>query len=218
MTLRSLLVACAVLLLAGGGLSAGTLYVQPWDGTGTAYASQDDNTGGFGNFATMYDNFTLGSTNAIDEVLWTGTYWNPSSPGTLLQFTLTFWPDNAGQPGAVALYSAVIPGTGNETLILSPATYGYDVSLTSPFVATGGTPYWLSIVPTVGYPPQWGWNVGTGGDGISYQDFMGSRNSVPYDMAFQLNGEATGIPEPVSLALAGTGLVLLGFVARRRRA
>src|SRR6516225_5030705 len=46
------------------------------------YASQND-TNGFGNFATAYDNFTLGTSSNIDQFAWVGGYFNPSSQGVM---------------------------------------------------------------------------------------------------------------------------------------
>ena len=193
------------------------IYTQPSDGaTGTLYASQNDtNGGGFGNFATLYDDFTLGPA-IVDDVHWTGGYFG-GQPTTITAFTITFWSDNAGQPG-VQLLSETIPGNANETFVgnePSGPIYTYSVDLSIPFLATGGTQYWLSIVPDVGFPPQWGWHTGTGGDGIAYQDFFGSRFQVPVDFAFDLTGAA--VPEPASLALVGLGILALTAFRRRSR-
>jgi hypothetical protein len=216
---RSLLVFCFVALLSGGALSAGILYNQPFDGTGNALSSQNDSNG-FGLFAEVYDNFTLAGNSSINEVLWTGEYYYPATQGPITSWDVMFYSDNAGQPDSL-LYSFNINTTGGEAFLGNysgfPA-YTYDVSLTTPFPAAAGTTYWLSVVPTLGFPPQWGWSTGTGGDGISYQDFLGTRSELLYDMAFTLEGSGSSVPEPVSMTLVGGGLILLGFAARRRRA
>ncbi len=201
-------------LLAAGSVpaAAGVLYTQPYDGTGNMYASQNDTTGGNGNFATVYDNFTLGGNSTINDVAWTGGYFNPPNQGAITQFTVTFYADNAGQPGA-SLASLSVAGTANETLLAGPI-YTYDLAVT--FAAAGGTQYWLSIVPDMGFPPQWGWATATGGDGVSYQDFFGVRSANNADFAFTLNG-TPGVPEPVSFSLAGIGLGLVGLASWKRR-
>jgi len=84
------------------------------------------------------------------------------------------------------------------------------VDLTTPFLAQAGTTYWLSVQATMPFPPQWGWAGGTGGDGIAYQDFLGSRSQLPTDLAFRLT-----TPEPSILALIGIGLAGIGFQRRR---
>ena len=47
---------------------AAVLYDQPYDGSTYAYASQNDTTGGNGNFATGYDNFTLSTSANITGI------------------------------------------------------------------------------------------------------------------------------------------------------
>jgi len=209
---KSAFLAAALLAASSVPAAAGVLYTQPSDGTGDLYASQND-TNGFGSYATMYDNFTLGTSSNINEVAWTGGYYN-GSPAPIAGFLVTFWLDNAGQPSAAGVPYA-ISGTANETLGTLDY-YTYDVVLSSAFAAAANTQYWLSIVPTIGYPPQWGWASGTGGDGAAYQDYFGTRSPWPTDMAFTLSG-TTGTPEPVSFSLAGIGLGLVGLASWKRR-
>ncbi len=145
---------------------ANEIYCQPWDGLGAAYASQNDTGNGFGKFATVYDNFTLSQTWDVQSFHWVGGYFNgPPTTGTITGWTLTFYYDSTGQPGS-AFAQGFFPGNGGETCITS------DCSIDPVYVywlyfgglqLTPGT-YWASVVPDLGFPPQWGWESGTGGD------------------------------------------------------
>jgi hypothetical protein len=196
--------------------SAGDIYVQPPDNSGNLYASQNDtNSGGLGNFATVYDNFTLGSTSSINMVKWTGGYFNPGPPGAITAFDVDFWADSGGAPGA-SLASTVVAGNANETFLGSD-TYSYSLNLGTPFTALAGTQYWLSVEPDMGFPPQWGWATSTGspGDGTAYQDFIGTGSQPGTDFAFSLSG-TTATPEPGSMLLMATFLMALGPIVRKK--
>src|SRR5690348_9057061 len=95
---------------------ADVLYTQAYDNSGNFYASQNDTTGGNGNFATVYDNFTLNTSATINNVQFMGAYFNPPNQGPITGWTIQFWSDNAGQPGS-SLFSQHINGTGNETTL-----------------------------------------------------------------------------------------------------
>jgi hypothetical protein len=209
---KSAFLTSALLAASSVPAAAGSLYNQPYDNSGNLYGSQNDtNIGGYGNFATAYDDFTLGTTASITGVNWTGGYYN-GGQAAIAQFTLVFWADNAGVPGGI-LASDVIPGTANETSIGGPI-FAYSAAVTL-FAAAAGTKYWLSIVPDIGYPPQWGWATGTGGDAKAYQCFEGTCGATGSDFAFGLSGTST--PEPVSFSLAGIGLGLVGLASWKRR-
>lgn len=211
------------LLLAGAdrASAAPIIYSQTTNMFG-ANASQND-TNVNGNYATVYDNFVLGVNSTVTDVHWTGSYFNPGTQGTITAFTIAFYADTLGQPGGTLL-SQTVAGTAGETAIgpdfFGNPTFTYSLILPTSFLATGGTTYWLSIVASSGFPPQWGWEAsgaGGGGDGKAYQDFFGTRTLLPGDFAFDLTGEPTNaaVPEPVSLTLLGSGLV--GLIGRRMR-
>jgi hypothetical protein len=229
-TLRKITVTHIVplLMILSAGMLVGVLparadvmlWNQPTDLSQT-WASQYDPIQ-FQNFGTVYDNFTLGSASSITGVEWVGAYFNPPAAGPITSFEVQFWSDAAGQPG-ISLADYVIPGNASETFLsndnLGSPAYTYAVGLGTPFDAAAGTQYWLSVVADLAFPPQWGWETGTGGDGTSFQDFFGSRSPIGNDMAFTLRGVEgiPPVPEPASVGLLGLGLISSGFIAWRRR-
>ena len=198
---------------------------QPYTTLG-AYTSQNDTTpGGRGNYATAYDDFNLAAGANISAVTWVGEYFN-GNPAPISGFTVNFYADNVGTPGSLVQTNA-IAGNANETAIgldkFGNSMFGYSTALPVAFGAGAGTPYWMSVVPdlpmNVSFSPQWGWAIGTGGNGTSYQTNRSldgvNSSSNPNDLSFSLT--PTDTPEPGSIALmAGAGLTGAACLRRRR--
>lgn len=203
------------LMFASVGAHAGILYFQNPDYNG-AYASQND-TNGFGLFAQSYDNFNLGgAAYNLTAVEWIGSYFNPGVQGPITAWTVQFWSDAAGAPSAL-LYSTNVAGTANETFLgldnAGDPTYLYGLNVN--FATAASTTYWLSVYPDLGFPPQWGWETATGGDGASYQCFFGACGALPNDLSFAVYGNSA-VPEPGSLILLGSGILGIAGMLRRK--
>jgi hypothetical protein len=125
--------------------------------------------------------------------------------------------DNAGAPGN-PIATGSFAGNGGETFlgnINGFPIYSYSLSFGS-FDMAAGT-YWASVVPDLGFPPQWGWATGTGGDGAAWQCFFGACGPVGADMAFAIDGTAVNsTPEPGTLIMLGTGVLGLAGTLRRK--
>lgn len=202
--------ALASAVMASSSANAATLYTQTYDVWGAAFASQNA-VGGIGNYATVYDNFTLSGASTVTDLSFIGVFFNPSTPSPISQFTVKFYASNAGQVGSTISTFSIL-GNGGESCNVS-AICTYNLALN--FAAVGGTQYWMSIVPDVALSSQWGWATGKGGDSTSFQNFGGTVRSHSYDMAFTLAGNSA-VPEPATWAMLLGGFALVGSAVRRR--
>ena len=172
-----------------------------------------------GRFAQSWDNFNLGGTSYnLTSVEWIGSYFNPPVQGPITAWTLQLWSDVAGAPGNL-LYEVDAAGNAGETFLeidnLGDPTYLYGLPVN--YNTTANTTYWLSVYPDLGFPPQWGWETGTGGDGAAYQCYLEACGPIPNDLSFAVFGNpVTTTPEPGSLILLGSGILGLAGTLRRK--
>ena len=196
---------------------ANQIVCQPWDGGSNLFASQNDTINGFGNFATTYQQFTLPNTYpdwSLESFHWVGGYFNPANQAPITAWTLTFYNDNAGIPGNPIAFGT-FPGNGGETFIAN--VNGFPIYVYwlyfQDFDVLPGT-YWASVVPDLGFPPQWGWATGTGTD-PGYQCFFGTCGLTGIGFAYAVDGTPT-TPEPGTLIMLGTGILGLAGTLRRK--
>ncbi len=192
------------------------LVCAAWDGGSNLFASQNDTSiGGFGNFATTYAQFTiLQGTWDIESYAWVGGYFNPGTQGPITFWTATFWNDNGGIPGSFN-YVVGQSGTANETFLGDVNGFPiYEYSLSFPSVDFTKGSYWVSVVPDLGYPPQWGWATGVGNTAAGYQCFFGSCGLTGTGYAWAIDG--TVVPEPGTLIMLATGVLGLAGTLRRK--
>lgn len=209
----ALVLSCIALLGGLPAAKADVLYSQQSANNGLAYASQNDTGGGNGNFALVYDNFTLADDATITGVDWQGLFFNPYQQGNITGFTINFWADSSNNPGSL-LSSTFVAGNAGEALV-GGTVYNYTAAIAN-FAATAGTQYWLSVQPDLTYPPQWGWAFATPVDNVSYQDFFGNRSLRQADMTFSLQGQTASVPDAgVTFLYAGFAMAALVLVRRR---
>ena len=150
------------------------------------------------------------------SVQWTGVYSPAETPLPTDSFTIVFYADNAGLPGAAAGTFPVGNSVGrvDSTVDLNLGggiifdIYNYTATVNQP--VTMGTTYWLSIFndTTADADDSWFWGTGTTGTAArsnNQASWMLLPGSIP-DMDFVLEG--TVVPEPgtASLLLLGGGL------------
>jgi hypothetical protein len=177
-----------------------------WDNggdAGYAYSSQWDQTYPF--VSQIADDFILLESMNVTDVHWWGAFWNgPPDEVDPCDFYIYIYADDgtgnaptgAGMPdpSPTALATYFFPQiTGYP---LSPnGNYEYDVTLSPPFVATGGVKYWIAIQAVFAFQPQWGWvNTDMFQLSSSVQGFplLGTPfwTALSLDMAFYLSGGA----------------------------
>lgn len=202
------------------------VYSQPPSPSGGVLKSSWYPPDGLDGDAYAYDSFTLGSTQTIDQIQWRGGYTNFQSgagESPVFDFTISIYASiPAGiQPDVVhpPLARYTVGGNAGETpagIIGSIPMYSYSYTLSTPFQAQAGTKYWVQIeasqrlTPNYSWPPDWGLETGTGGDGSHFQAITGGTNgggtlyyTASGDTAFTLLSSGPAAPLTPTVTVGG---------------
>ena len=186
-----------------------------------------------------FDIFTLAESSFVERATWSALWFDGANPDPapapspdVTTWEISFYADNAGTPGTLLSSLLFAPASvtstfqGNGVLsaggTFNAAFYEYAVDLTSPFSATAGAQYWISILArSDNFYPAFAWRGATGGDDSSYQQTLGagesvqSATAVARDRAVVLEGSS--VPEPGTFGLVAGALLLLPLANRLRR-
>jgi hypothetical protein len=190
------LVFVAVFALLCSAANAAVVYEQPPSSSGVLYQSSwwDPNGSDYDQY--VWDNFTLGSNQAITEIQWRGGFlYGGSYSGPVINFTVAIYPSIAGgsQPDVVnpPLVSYETGDNAGQTyagVFGGTTMYDYHFVLPSAFQASAGTKYWVQIEAWHHGIPEWSFSAGTGGDGHYFRYLTGGPyyQMVSGDTAFKL--------------------------------
>ena len=164
------------------------------------------------------DDFSLSNpASAVAARFW-GAYFPLTPPAPSDTFTLNFYADTGGKPGALVATRTPITLTRTPVLNLFVPDFRYDATFADVSLA-GNTTYWLSIVDdatgTDG-SKQWGWRVSIETGGHCWQSVDAGAtwsNNFHNEMAFQL----MDIPEPAGAVMLGIVPLVLTVKRRERQ-
>ena len=147
------------------------------------------------------DNFFFADDQTIGSICWVGYYFGAATdctPASTPTFTITYYADNAGLPGAILATFSLVPTaipTGN---IIGGANQTVFTAEHAPVDFLAGPEYWVAIyttIPDAAAPCDYAWDVSNEGDGFSsvaemfptgwvasgtdYTFFLGSTALIP---------------------------------------
>lgn len=157
------------------------IYSQPPSPTGgLIHSSQVANPNGSDSDQFVWDDFSLASARSITKIQWRGGF-DPARGGTggpVTDFVIGLYASLQGgsQPDLVNPPLLVVHTGGNAGQQPAGTTggipmYSYQFILPSAFQAAGGVKYWLQIEAVQTGLPDWGLEVGTGGNSTYFRRY-----------------------------------------------
>jgi hypothetical protein len=184
---------------------------------------------GLGGQLFIADNFIASKSGNITSICFAGAYF----PGNLVlavdDFTVTYYADAAGLPGAVIAGPMSLTVDSREmtgVVLFGVDEYGYQGSHGPVAVASGQT-YWVEVVNnTAGNTDSWFWESGDQDpvngifDGVASFDEVDWLPIGAFDLAFALGYEVQA-PIPTmgewGIFILGLSFLVIGIVAVRLR-
>jgi hypothetical protein len=154
--------------------------------------------------------FTLAAGAPVTDLRW----WGIQVSGGM-DFRVAFYAGGA-TPGALLAEYNVTPTVQSLPLSAGYDGFVYTAMLSSPFNATGGTQYWMSIFNQAPNT-NWAWFGNSQGTTMLRHPGTDVYNVRFYGVAFELNSNP--VPEPSTGVLLGLGMMLVAGRqwSRRRR-